>query len=233
MKIAIGIIVIVIAAVAAFYIWGPGTTPSDMTGTQGGETMEVAEGDREVVRDGTYRVVPEESEIRWAGQKPLIDGYVNSGSIAVESGTITVAGEEATGEFTIDMNTISVSETPTKPGQENTLEGHLKGERWFNVAEYPTATFTILEVTPRADSETSHMYDIRGELTMKGETGELSFPATIYSDADGRVHASAEFEFDRTEWGLTSGSGSFFDDLADNVIADEVAMSFHLVAEQE
>ncbi len=133
----------------------------------------------------------------------------------------------------MDMNTLTVSETRAKPGREDALTGQLKGERWFDVATYPTATFTILEVTPRADSDTTFMYDVRGELTMRGETGSLEFPATIYTGSDGRVHAEADFEFDRTRWGLTFGSGSFFTDLADNVIDDMVALSFDLVAESE
>jgi polyisoprenoid-binding protein YceI len=74
------------------------------------------------------------------------------------------------------------------------------------------------------------MYDVVGDLTMKGATGEVAFPATIYLDTEGKLHAEARFEFDRTQWGITAGSGSFFDDLADNVIDDMVAVTFSLVA---
>lgn len=233
MKIVLGIVAVVVLAVGAYAFWGPNA--SEMQNRENGLNGENGEAaaDATVVAPGTYRVVTDESDVRWAGKKPLIDGYVNSGTIEVADGTIEVADDTATGVFTMDMNTLSVSETRTKPGQEDTLTGHLKGERWFDVATYPSATFEILEITPHADSETTFMYDVRGELTMKGETGELTFPATIYSDADGRVHAEADFEFDRTEWGITSGSGSFFDDLADNVIDDMVALSFDLVAERE
>src|SRR5690606_1557492 len=67
-----------------------------------------------VPADGTYTVLSEESRVSWAGKKPLIDGYVNTGSIAISEGTVTVAGEEATGAFTLDLDTLSVSATPTK-----------------------------------------------------------------------------------------------------------------------
>lgn len=201
------------------------TTPSD-------ETPAVA-AERSVVMDGIYTVRTSESTLRWAGKKPLIEGYVNAGSIGIREGTIQAAGTTASGSFVIDMNTLSVSETPTKPGQESALEGHLKGDRWFNVAGFPTATFEILEVTPRVDSSETFIYDIRGNLTMKGETGELTFPATIYLDAAGVLHADASLEFDRTKWGITAGSGSFFDNLADNVIDDMVELTFSLVAERQ
>lgn len=201
-----------------------------LTEEQGDDTATVLVA-REVVPDGVYVVRTAESVVNWAGKKPLIEGYINSGSLAVSEGQITVAMDSATGSFVVDMDTLSVSDTPTKPGAENTLEGHLKSDRWFNVAEYPTATFEIVEVTPREDSQDTFIYDVRGNLTMKGETGELSFPAEIYLGDDGMLHAKADFEFDRTKWGITSGSGSFFDDLADNVIDDMVALSFDLVAE--
>ena len=158
---------------------------------------------------------------------------INSGSITVTGGTIVAGENSATGVFTIDMNTLSVSNTPTKPGSENALEGHLKGERWFDVEAFPEASFSITEVKSRADSETTFEYDITGKLTMRDVTGTLSFPATIYTDDNGTLHAKADFEFDRTIWGITAGSGSFFDSLADNVVDDVVALSFKLVAEKQ
>ncbi len=187
--------------------------------------------ERSEVAPGVYTVAVDASTVRWAGKKPLVEGYINSGSLALESGTITVLDGAATGEFTIDMQTLSVSDTPAKPGSESTLESHLQGERWFDVATYPAATFAITNVDRRADSAETFVYDITGLLTMKGETGELSFPAEIFQTTTGQVVVRAETEFDRTKWGITSGSGSFFDNLADNVIDDMVALSFELVAE--
>lgn len=182
------------------------------------------------VAPGTYVVRADASSVTWAGKKPLIDGYVNTGSIAVADGTITVAEDNAQGSFTIDMNTLSVSATPTKPGQENALENHLKSERWFDVATHPTATFTIDAVNARADSETTHVYDIAGSLTLKGETHDVSFPATIYRTGD-TLHAQGSLEIDRTLWGITFGSANFFENMANNAIDDMVAISFTLVAD--
>ena len=143
------------------------------------------------------------------------------------------ADSQHSAEFVIDMNTLSVSGTPAKPGRESALEEHLKGERWFNISEYPTAMFAIRGIVPREESAEKNLYDVTGELTMKGKTGQLTFPAKIYMSEDGSLHAIADFEFDRTQWGITAGSGSFFDNLADNVIDDMVSLSFHLVAEKK
>ena len=186
---------------------------------------------RELVAVGAYEVDPERSSITWAGKKPLIDGYINSGTLKVSSGEIIAGENTATGEFVIDMNTLSVGATQAKPGSESALEGHLRGGQWFDVETYPEASFVITEVTANADSETTFMYNVTGDLTMKGVTDSLSFPAMIYLDDEGYLRADASFEFDRTKWGITAGSGSFFDSLADNVIDDMVQLSFSLVAE--
>lgn len=225
MKIILPLIIAVVVLVGGYFLLGSSSAPT--------AHEEMTPGAKTVVADGSYSIVPEESSVAWAGKKPLIEGYINEGSMAVSSGTITVLNKTAAGSFTIDMNTLSVSKTPTKPGQEGALEGHLKGERWFNVATFPTATFQITSVTERADSETSFTYDVEGNLTMKGQTHPLSFPATIYADEAGNVHAKASTEINRTTWGITSGSASFFDNLADNVIDDMVALSFHVVAKPQ
>lgn len=195
---------------------------SETSTDNGASTTEVAV--------GTYTIVPEESTLRWSGKKPLIDGYINSGTLDVTAGTIVVTDMAKQGEFTIDMDTLVVSETRKKPGKESLLEEHLKGERWFDVGAFPTATFSIDTVVSRPESVTTHLYDVTGTLTMKGQSGKLTFPATIYQGEDGTVHAEASLEFDRTKWGISAGSSSFFDNLADNAVDDMVALSFDLTA---
>lgn len=182
-----------------------------------------------VVAPGSYTVDPAQSSFSWSGQKPLIEGYINSGSIALSEGSIVVEEAAATGSFILDMNTLEVGLTAKKPGQEGALEKQLKSDLFFGVAKYPTAAFAITKVEPTETSATDFVYTVTGTLTMKGTSGELTFPATIYFK-DGALHASAETEFDRTKWGLTAGSGNFFENLGDNVISDMVALSFNIVA---
>lgn len=231
-KTAVWIIIIAILVIGGYMYWGSGSSdvsPADTTGNETGTQMQTAE----PVVNGTYTVVPEQSIVHWAGKKPLIEGYVDSGTIGVTGGSLTVADSGTTGTFTIDMDTLSVTDTPKKPGQESALEGHLKGDGWFNVAEFPTATFEITSTAPHADVADTHAYDITGNLTMHGVTNEVTFPAKVYLNSDGNLIADASFEIDRTKWGLTFASGSFFDNLADKVIDDMVALSFELTATPE
>ena len=237
MKLVLGIIIVVVIGAIGFVAWSRDNAPTENTNENAvineGSNVDTTVAEKSLVAEGKYIVQAENSKVTWAGKKPLIEGYINSGSIRVKEGTVSVGTNTAVALFTIDMNTLSVSKTPTKPGKESALEGHLQGERWFDVAQYPEATFEILKVTPRTDSETTFVYDVEGDLTMKGVKDKLQFPATIYQDANGLLHASANFEFDRTKWGITSGSGSFFDNLADNVVDDMIALSFELVAEKQ
>jgi len=230
MKALIGIIVIGLLAIGGYTLWAPGSSMEEAMSATAEDSMMA---DAQAVTEGEYTILANESTVRWAGKKPLIEGYVNTGSFSLSEGTIDVVSpEEATGTFTINMETLSVTATPKKPGQESALEGHLKGERWFDAAQYPTATFEITQVTPETSEEKKFAYSVVGNLTLKGQTHEVTFPATIYQDADGLLHATASFEIDRTQWGITSGSASFFDNMADNAIDDMVALSFEIVAQK-
>lgn len=221
----IGVIIIIGGLVFLF-----GGASFNGNGTEEAGETSTSQESVSVVTSGTYTVDPAQSEFEWAGQKPLIDGYVNSGTIDITEGTISVGDSEASGSFVLDMNTLRVGLTAQKPGQEGALEGHLKNERWFDVASYPTAEFVITNVTPTADSDATFEYTVTGDLTFKGTTNEISFPARIYQSEDGLLHAEAVTEINRTRWGLTSGSGNFFENLGDNLVADEVAISFSVVA---
>ncbi len=236
MKIILSIGAVILLVVCGFVLWSPTPlpAPADINSEIEADKLIQEEVPSDIVlASGTYIVDVEASTVQWAGKKPLIEGYVNSGSIAIQNGVVTVGNAEHTAELTIDMQTLSVTGTPAKPGRESALQEHLQGERWFNVAQYPTATFRISKITSRVDSDVTSIYDVVGELTLKGQTGPLTFPAKIYTNTDGTLHAEASLEFNRTQWGITSGSGSFFDNLANNVIDDMVALSFNLTAKRQ
>lgn len=224
MRYIIGIIVVV--GLAWFLFMNQNNTPQSEQ-VQTADTAGVSEV-HEIVF-GTYTVDVTESTVRWAGQKPLVEGYINAGALALSGGDFTISEEAVNGSFAIDMNTLSVSETPKKPGKESALEEHLKGSRWFDVDTYPQATFTVTESFAAPDA--SGVYEVTGDLTMKGETHAVTFPVRVTQLSDGVLRGEAQFAFDRTKWGITAGSGSFFDNLADNIVADMVQLQFSIIAQ--
>lgn len=164
----------------------------------------------------TYTVDAAKSTITWVGKK--VTGSHN-GTIALQSGSLAVNGKNVTGgTFTIDMNSIKDADGSAK------LEGHLKADDFFGVAKFPTATFVITKVAGTT---------VTGNLTIKGITKPLSFPATVTVNADGTVSALAgKIVVDRTKYDIKYGSKSFFDSIGDKAINDEFELAVKLVAKK-
>lgn len=126
----------------------------------------------------------------------------------------------ATGEVTIPATgvtaaTISVNIDTTSIYTDNErLTGHLQSDDFFNVAEFPQATFTSTDI---AEGDTQGVYNITGNLEMHGQTNSVTFPATITVDGE-NVSANAEFSINRHDWGIVYAG------MPDDLIRDEVVI---------
>ena len=172
------------------------------------------------VKPVAYTVDPAKSTITWIGKK--VTGSHN-GTIALQSGTLNVDGKKVTGgTFTIDMNSIKDADGSAK------LEGHLKADDFFGTAKFPTSTFVITKVAGSGAKLT-----VTGNLTIKGITKPVTFPATVAVNADGTVSALAgKITVDRTKYDIRYGSKSFFDSIGDKAIDDNFENGVKLVAKK-
>jgi polyisoprenoid-binding protein YceI len=172
----------------------------------------------------TYSVDTESSKIEWRARK--VTGKHN-GHLMIKSGSLDMEdGVLKGGSFDIDMTTITVLDLEAGKGKEK-LEGHLKSADFFNVEEHNTANFNITKVYP---IDTKGTYRVIGDLTIKGNTNEVKFNATV-AEENGKIMATAtEVEVDRTEYDVRYGSGSFFSNLGDKTIYDEFQLDITLVA---
>ncbi|NNE26907.1 MAG: YceI family protein [Saprospiraceae bacterium] len=158
----------------------------------------------------------EKSTIEWVGKK--ITGKHN-GVINLQSGELEYDnGRLSGGSFVIDMTSIAVRDLDG--GMRGKLEGHLKSPDFFDVANHPTATFTITNVSPGEGGA----FNITGDLTIKGITNPLTFSAT---SGDGSFNA--DIKVDRTLYDVRYGSGKFFDNLGDKTIYDDFELTVALV----
>jgi polyisoprenoid-binding protein YceI len=158
-----------------------------------------------------------QSKIKWTGMK--IIGSKHEGTIDIVKGTVDVDGDKLTGGyFVIDMNSIRDSDLGDEEFRQK-LEGHLKSDDFFAAEKFPTATFKIVGVSEN---------QVTGELTIKGRTNSISFPAEIIYEGD-VINARAAFHFDRTNWDIRFGSGKFFKGLGDNLIKDDIGIELDLV----
>jgi polyisoprenoid-binding protein YceI len=180
----------------------------------------------------TMEVDLDNSKVMWEGTKPTgsHNGTVNvgGGSVSVKDGKVTG------GNFTLDMNSITCLdlEGDSKAG----LEGHLKGtaeaekvDHFFNVKKYPTAKFEITKVTDLAGNPDANSL-VYGNLTMKDQTKQVSFKANIATDGKMVKVSAPKFTIDRTQWKVTYGSKSIFDNLKDKFINDEIGLQIELAA---
>lgn len=183
---------------------------------------------------GTYEASTEDSSVYWQAGKPAIVGYVHTGKFEIDSGEVTLTEGEISGEFIIDVNSLVMTSLGGgKEGQESTLEEHLKSDRFFDVATYPTATFTVTDVTPKVlPGPDNSDYTATGELTLKGVTNPVSFPMKVLVANEDEVWMTAELTIDRTLWGIDFGSASVADKITENIIGDEVKLNLVMKLEK-
>lgn len=170
-----------------------------------------------------YTVDLSKSSVAWEGKK--FSG-AHTGSIGLTSGTLSFNGKKlAGGDFVANMTTIKTMDGD-KPSPN--LDKHLKNDDFFGVEKFPTANFVIKKVEGNgADVK------ITGDLTIKGKTNSVSFPAKVTWNADKTVSAVAEkVVIDRTKYGIEYKSKSIFSSIGDNFIYDEFILNVKLVAKK-
>lgn len=192
--------------------------------TEGKDAQEVAQASAEAAK---FKVDAGSSTIRWVGKKPTGE---HTGTIAIESGTVKVDGDNVTGTFLIDMTSIEVTDLKAGDGKED-LEGHLKGtakekeDHFFNVAKYPTAAFEVTGVTEKDGKKM-----MQGNLTIKGTKKNIEFPVSYSVTGNTMKLATEPFTIDRTQWNVNYGSKSVFDDLGDKFVNDDIQLQVTLMA---
>jgi len=172
-----------------------------------------------------YTANTKKSKLVWYGEKL---GVTHFGNLLLKSGTLMINhGKLVGGDFVIDMNTIS-NQDLTSEKYNAMLVNDLKSDNFFNVDKYPEATFKLIRPMPVSKNN----FEILGQLNLKGTMGVVTFPVEIIYESNGSVVAKGECNFDRTKFGLTYGSDSFFDNLGDKAISDTIRLEFNLVLEK-
>jgi polyisoprenoid-binding protein YceI len=177
----------------------------------------------------TYKADLTQSHVDWIGTKPTGQ---HQGAMMLKDGTINVeAGNITGGKFDIDMTSMKITDQDTNGASK--LAGHMSSPDFFDVAKYPTATFEITGVKAGVDSALAKdlvmkdaTHTVSGNFTMKGVTKGITFPAKI-AVTDASVNADANFNIDRTEWGLVYNADK---GLGDKFIRPTVNIGLHLVA---
>ncbi len=195
------------------------------------KTTEAAQDAQKVAEPAGVKFVTDATLARiiWEGKKPT---GTHSGMISISEGSIYVNdGMITAGNFIINMN--SINTTDLQGDEKTSLDEHLKGtgsdgaKDFFNVKEFPTAKFEISEIIGTSEQPNSNA-TVSGNLTMLGITKGISFAANIGITPDNIVVNTNPFTINRTDWGIKYGSSTFFSDLADKVIDDNITLQISL-----
>ncbi|TDI48218.1 MAG: YceI family protein [Acidobacteria bacterium] len=159
---------------------------------------------------GQTFTIGEGSAIGFIGSK--ITGQHDGGFTGFEGQINLVDGDPAKSQVHISIDTTTLWADNEK------LTGHLKSADFFDVANFPTATFTSTEIVAEDDG-----YKVTGTLDLHGVTRTISFPAAITVSPDG-VTVKAEFYIMRFDFDIV------YSGKTDDLIRDEVVIKLDLAA---
>lgn len=139
------------------------------------------------------------SRVEWRGTKT---GGGHDGGFEKFEGVAVTSEDGKTLKqvrVTIQMDSLW-SDEDRKDDPDPKLSNHLKSDAFFSIAEFPTAEFVTSEV--KAGGEGGKSHTVTGNLTLRGVTKSVTFPADI-SVKDGKVTAKAEFKINRHDWNVS------------------------------
>jgi len=156
----------------------------------------------------TYQFT-EESSIGFVGSK--VTGSHEGGFKEFDGQFVVKDGEPQAGKFTIQMDSLW--------SDAEKLTGHLKNEDFFDVENHPTSTFEVTSFT----KDSKGGYTLSGNLTLRGETKNISFPAKTAVTGE-IITVAAEFDINRSDFGIV------YPGKKDDLIRDAVIIKFDLEA---
>lgn len=164
-----------------------------------------------------------ESVVTWKGAM-LIGSNSHTGYVYISKGELMIDnGQLVGGTAEVDMNTIE----DEAHGSDNGLIKHLKDPDFFDVKKFPISTIVLT----KAASINGENKKVTGNLTIKGITHPVTFPAKI-EVKDGIVKMNGKLVIDRTKWDIRYNSGKFYENLADKTISDSVEFHIKIVAKK-
>lgn len=186
-----------------------------------------------VATAANYALDTEGDEIVWIGFKTYADD-THTGTLQIEEGEFQVEGGNiVSGNFVINMNSINNTDMPADSEYKTKLEGHLKSDGFFAVEQYPTATFALTGAAALEGDTTGATHMLSGNLTMRDQTKNISFAATVTMGDDAISISAAEFVIDRTQWGVQYNSTASLEEVAkENAIDDNIKLTVNFTAKK-
>ena len=166
--------------------------------------------------DATYNIKLDESSLVWTGREVSTSSHY--GTINFTSGQFEIAdGLISQGEFLVDMTSINVQDMTG--GSKERLEGHLRSDDFFSVESFPTAHLYISS----SEVISNGKWMVNGFLTIK----DISHPV-LFEMVNTEDGWNANLVFDRSKYNVKFRSGTFFENLGDKLIYDDIELKINL-----
>ena len=161
-----------------------------------------------------YGIDLEKSTIKWTGKEITTSSHY--GTLKFIDGEIKFQPEAVTGKVVVDMESLSVDDLTG--GSKARLEGHLRSDDFFSVSSHKSSTIEVTSSKKNGDD-----FDVDGVLTIKG----ISHPISFVLSVDNKV-ATSKLTFDRSKYDVRFRSGTFFENLGDRLILDDIELEVEL-----
>ena len=156
------------------------------------------------------------SSLKWTGKE--ITTKTHFGSLRFKEGILNLKNDVlSSGKFVVDMTTIDCEDL--SGSSKTNLESHLKSDDFFSVNKYPEAILTIEKSKKKANG----MFTATGKILIKGISQNITFDIYL-NDKNG----NAKLTFDRSKHDVSFRSGSFFQNLGDKLIYDDIEIEAQL-----
>ena len=167
---------------------------------------------------GDYVMDNDNSSIKWTGRELSTKSHY--GSLQMKNGSLTVNTDGTiNGIIKIDMTTIDCEDLQGR--SKASLERHLRSDDFFSVESHPIATLTFKS---EGVIGAGNKLAFNGDLEIKGISHPISFESELKS-VDPKVSALVDMTFDRSKYNVRFRSGTFFQNLGDKLIYDDIEIS--------
>lgn len=195
------------AIASTLFLSSCGGTGSDASTTQADSTT---------IADGHYTIDPSKSQVIWKGV--MINVKEHFGKVNIQQGSIDVKdGKIAGGTVVIDMTSIAPQDTNYVAGTNYSMDkflGHIRSNDFFNIEQFPTASFTLTSV----EGSTG-----KGSLTVRDKTDTETIESLMVNKTADGIAVGGVLKFDRQKYGVAFSTGS-----PDFLIIDEITLSFEV-----
>ena len=167
---------------------------------------------------GDYVMDNDNSSIKWTGRELSTKSHY--GSLQMKNGSLTVNPDgTVNGIIKIDMTTIDCEDLQGR--SKASLERHLRSDDFFSVESHPIATLTFKS---EGGIGAGNKLAFNGDLEIKGISHPISFESEV-KNVDPKVSALVNMTFDRSKYNVRFRSGTFFQNLGDKLIYDDIEIS--------